>query len=93
MSGFDIGNVYSAKRKGKKIYYVAVRQKTLITCRNGAFGQYTFAKKSHVLENNVSVADLCNHWDIKMTAFDDYMSQHFGPDERARSRVLKEKVS
>ena len=93
MSGFDIGNVYSSNDKGRKTYYVAVRQKTLITCKNGNFGQYTVAKKRHVLESNVSVRDLCTYWEIQMKQFDDYMSKHFGPDEEAKNRVLKEKVS
>jgi len=93
MSGFDIGNVYSSTEKGNKTFFVAVRHKTLITCREGNFGQYTVGKKRHVLESNVSVRDLCNHWQIKMKDFDEYMSKHFGPDEEARTRALKEKVS
>jgi hypothetical protein len=92
MSNFDIGNVYSVtETNDDKIYYIAIKKQTLITYRNGRFGQYTIKKKKHILENSISVARLCKLWKIKTAELDNYMSDHFSPDEEALARARKEK--
>src|SRR5271156_5284714 len=91
MSEFEIGNLYSKREKEKKTYYIAISHRTLVTWKNGKFGQYTTKKNGYISENNISVGELCEFWNIKLRAFDDYMVTHFQPDEAARSRAHKEK--
>jgi hypothetical protein len=91
---FDIGNIYSITDKEtlKKIYYLAIRKQTLVTYKNGRFGKFTCNKKRHVHENSISVAKLCEAWNVRLSEFDDYMSNHFSPDGQALSRARKEKL-
>lgn len=92
MSDFDIGNVYSAERPNGRKYFVAVNHKKLVSCNNGSFGIYSTRKSGFKLEANISVAELCDHWQIKLSKFDRYMSEHFMPDEEAMDRIYREKV-
>jgi len=92
MSGFETGNVYSKKKLSrKKTYYMAINKRTLITYSDGRFGKYTTKKFGHSNENCMSVAELCNHWNIKLDDFDMHMSHYFQPDEEAKMRARKEK--
>lgn len=93
MSEFDIGNVYSRNRQGEKKYFVAIRHKTLVSCNDGSFGTYTTSKSGYTLEANMPVADLCHHWQIDLSTFDEFMAEHFAPDEEAMDRIYREKVS
>lgn len=88
---FEVGLVYSSPstRKKEKIYYVAIQNKTLVTHRNGQFGKYSCNKSNHSLENNISVADLCDHWNINLSDFDSYMASHFAPDIDAKQRARR----
>lgn len=85
MKSFDIGNVYSFKRQGKpKQYFVAVRSKTLITCKDGKIDEYTQGKsKQHSLEH-VSVGELCQAWGIEMEDLDEHLKPYFQPDPAGR---------
>lgn len=91
MATFEVGLVYSSpsRRKKDKIYFVAIHAKTLVTHRNGKFGKYSTKKNNHSLENNISVGDLCKHWNIKISEFDEFMSDHFSPDLEAKQRAKK----
>jgi len=93
MSTFEVGLVYSSpsSRKKDKIYYLAIHNKTLVTYRNGRFGRYSTKKHNHALEHNISVQDLCKHWEIKITDLDQYMRNYFSPDEEAKERARKSK--
>lgn len=91
MSHFDIGNVYSTKTGDNKTYYIAIQNETLVTYKNGRFGQYTVRKQKHILENSISVARLCRLWHIKINELDNFMSNHFSPDEDAILRARREK--
>ena len=76
---------------GRK-YFVAVNHKKLVSINNGTLGVYSTAKQGYKLEANISVAELCQHWQIKLSKFDQYMSEHFTPDEEAMDRIYREKV-
>jgi len=91
MATFEVGLIYSAPstKKKEKIYFVAIHEKTLVTHRNGRFGKFSSKKKGHSLESNISVGDLCRHWDIKVSKLDGYMVDHFSPDNEARERAKK----
>ena len=91
MSEFEIGNLYSKKEKNNKSYYIAISHRTLVTWKNGKFGQYTSKKDGFISESNISVAELCEYWNIKLKEFDNYMTNHFQPDEEAKQRAHKEK--
>jgi len=91
MSDFEIGNVYYKKEKNTKTYFIAISHRTIMTWKNGKFGQYTTKKDGFVTENDISVAELCEYWNIKMKDFDHQMMKHFQPDEEARERAQKDK--
>lgn len=91
MSVFEIGNLYSKKERNHKTLYIAVSHRTLVTCKSGKFGRYTTKKNGYISESNISVAELCEYWNIKLTEFDKYMLNFFQPDEAAKKRAHKEK--
>lgn len=92
--GFEIGNVYT-KRGGHQppdTLYMAINKKTLVTCVNGKFGRYTTRKKGHS-SLNISVSELCEQWKITLRELDNYMYDHFQPDEPAKIRAREEKFN
>ena len=91
MSTFEIGNIYLKKEKLKKIFYIAISHRTLVTWKNGQFAQFTTKKDGYISENNLSVNELCEFWNISLKKFDAYMYKYFQPDEAAKQRAHKEK--
>jgi hypothetical protein len=88
---FEIGNVYSRRNKAEKVFYLAIRHRTLVTYLDGKFGQFTTKKGGYISESNISVAELCEFWDVKPKKLDLYMSNHFQPDEEAKLRARRER--
>lgn len=91
MSNFEIGNIYSRRDKFKKIYYMAIGHKTLVTFKDGKFGQFTVKKEGMIKEDDISVSEICEYWEITTEILDTYMYNHFQPDETAKLRARKEK--
>jgi len=89
--GFEVGNVYSKQTSSKKTYYMAINKKTLITYINGRFGRFTTRKEGHATESSLSVAELCDCWDIDLDDFNIKMWEYFHPDDDAMMRARKEK--
>ena len=87
---FEIGNIYSRRNKANKVFYLAIRHRTLVTYLDGKFGQFTTKKDGYISECNISVAELCEFWDVRTKDLDLYMSKHFQPDEEAKLRARRE---
>ena len=88
---FEIGNIYSRRNKAEKVFYLAIRHRTLVTYLDGKFGQFTTKKGGYISESNISVAELCEFWGVKTKELDLYMSNHFQPDEEAKLRARRER--
>lgn len=93
--GFEVGNVYvktmeDLRAKDKKVYFMAINKKTLVTYRDGHFGKFTTKKQGHS-SIGISVSELCNKWRIQLEELDDYMLTYFQPDEDARIRARRQK--
>ena len=89
MAEFDVGNVYSVSANNNKAFYIAIKKQTLAIVKDGKFCQYTTRKKNHVLEN-LSVKDLCKHWNIDIKEFDKHLHRHFAPDPRGRKSLVSD---
>lgn len=88
---FEIGNIYTKREKFNKTYYVAVSHRTLVTCKDGKFGEFTSKKPGFISETDISVEELCEFWNIDLKKIDEYMCKFFQPDEEAKQRACKEK--
>jgi hypothetical protein len=87
---FNVGNVYSTTVSETKTYYVAISNTTLVTYKNNSFGKYTMKKQNHSQEA-ISVRKLCKQWKITTEVLDQYMSEHFCPDDEALDRARRDK--
>ena len=89
---FNVGNVYSTTINDIKTYYVAISNTTLVTYKNNSFGEYTMRKQNHAQEA-ISVRKLCKQWKITTGILDQYMSEHFCPDDEALDRARRDKYA
>jgi len=91
MGEFEVGNIYSRRDKFIKTYYIAISHRTLVTYKSKKFGEFTTKKQGYISENDISVSELCEFWNVPLRDFDHYMQKYFQPDEIAKQRARKEK--